>query len=245
MLQILHDSKCFFALWCRCEGHAHTWKNTEMYLRHNWLLTNVSKKRWRPPEMVWHWVTLTHSSLFLPSIFSFPVMNSKHIAMLWFLTVTIHKLFLKIVVVWWLDPPPPSSELNVCILMSKVLAASHLWFGSWRKLCRWGQFSEPVSSGVVEWLTVSVPRSPLDQVLFYHLAILISNKNVGLDAQEKGLQYTTAQCPVLTLSLARRHLTSVKQWHCVQLYLFLLALDSGFISPLHGYVPKMTIFIKW
>lgn len=112
MLQILHDSKCFFALWCRCEGHAHTWKNTEMYLRHNWLLTNVSKKRWRPPEMVWHWVTLTHSSLFLPSIFSFPVMNSKHIAMLWFLTVTIHKLFLKIVVVWWLDSPPPQRGIE-------------------------------------------------------------------------------------------------------------------------------------
>lgn len=33
-------------------------------------------------------------------------------------------------------------------------------------------------------LTVSVLRSPLDQVLFYHLDILISNKNVGLDAEE-------------------------------------------------------------
>lgn len=58
-------------------------------------------------------------------------------------------------------------------------------------------------------MTITVLKSPLDQVLFYHLDILISNKNVDLDTQKEDLQYTVAQCTLLVLKCAWFHLTSV------------------------------------
>lgn len=64
-------------------------------------------------------------------------------------------------------------------------------------------------------MTIAVLQSPLDQVLFYHLDILIGNKNVDLDTQKQDLQYTVAQCSALVLRCAWPYCTSVCVYVCV------------------------------
>lgn len=73
-----------------------------------------------------------------------------------------------------------------------------------RKL-RLGQFFKSVSSGVAECWQSLYGEAPCNQVLFSHLDILISNKNMGLDAQKKDLWHTTARCPALMPSGVRLH----------------------------------------